>query len=103
MRSLCIVALLFVVAAPAFAQQQPHRRECFKLNQQIARYERDLSWAEERGNDLWAQSNATQIQRLSSRRGRLCAGPAGPDATEEFMKLLDVATRVAARWFLGGL
>ncbi len=99
-----IVAMLVIGlwAGPALAQK-PHRRECVKLTQQIARYERDAGWARERGNDLWERANRNQIDNLSSRRERLCPEYRSPDYAAEFAALADIAARVALRWFLFGL
>ncbi len=100
-----IVAMLVIGlwAGPALAQQKPHRRECMKLTQQIARYERDAGWARDRGNDLWEQANLNQIENLSSRRERLCPEYRSPDYAAELARLVDVAARAATRWFLFGL
>lgn len=65
-------AALLALALAVPAGSYPHRGECHKLTQQMARYERDFGWAEERGNALWAQSNLRQIERLEDRRDRLC-------------------------------
>lgn len=100
-----VVAVLAIglCAGPALAQQKPHRRECIKLTQQIARYERDAGWARERDDVLWERSNLTQVDRLSTRRARLCPEFRGPDYAAEFAAFVDVAARVATRWFLSGL
>ena len=98
----CVV-LALVWSAPAVAQQKPHRAECVKLTQQIARYERDAGWAAERGNDLWERSNLTQVERLSTRRAQLCPEFRDPNYAAQFMSALDVAAKAASRWFLSGL
>ena len=97
------VVLAIVLSTPAVAQQKPHRAQCVKLTQQIARYERDAGWAGERGNDLWEQSSLNQAERLSTRRARLCPEFADPNYAAQFMAVLDVAARTATRWFLSGL
>ena len=97
------VVLAVVWSAPAAAQQKPHRAQCVKLSQQIARYERDAGWAAERGNDLWEQSNLNQVERLSTRRANLCPEFRDPNYAAQFMAVLDVAARAASRWFLSGL
>ena len=104
MRTGIIVMLVVGLwAGPAMAQQKPHRRECIKLTQQIARYERDAGWAQDRGDDLWEQSNLNQVNRLSSRRERLCPEYRSPDYAAQFAAFVDVAARVAVRYFLAGL
>lgn len=69
---LALAAPLAVALAAPAAARVPHRAECHKLTQQIARYERDLGWALERDNELWAQANVRQIAHLEDRRDRLC-------------------------------
>ncbi len=74
MRSLAILVLATMLLTPALAsaQQKPHRRECIKLTQQIARYERDARWANDRGNDLWEDASLAKMDSLADRRARLC-------------------------------
>lgn len=107
MRSSTIGALVLVLgiglATPVVAQQKPHRRECIKLTQQIARYERDAGWAKDRGNALWEASNVRQAGQLSTRRARLCPEFRETDYAAEVLAFLDVAASVAARWYLPGL
>ena len=103
MKALILAALLLGVAAPAAADPQPYRGECRKLTNQIARYERDAGWARERGNQLWEQASVDQAERLSERRARLCPEFADPNYAAEFVAMLDVATRAAARFLMGGL
>ena len=94
MRSLAAVILAGVVllSAPVGAQQKPHRRECIKLTQQIARYERDARWANERGNELWEDKSLAQMTHLADRRARLC-----PEFRQRnpFRQLADVVAKAA--------
>ncbi len=101
--TLVVAAIGIGLAVPAMAQQKPHRRECMKLTQQIARYERDAGWARERGDELWEASNVQQAGNLSARRARLCPEFREPNYAAEFAAFVDVASRVATRWFLNGL
>ena len=102
--SILAMGMLIGVAlsVPAIAQQKPHRRECIKLTQQIARYERDAVWADERGNELWLDANLQQIARLAQRRERLCPEYRTPDYFAEFAELLGKAAKLALRWYLLG-
>ena len=102
--SIAMAVLLLLGSAPAaWAQQKPHRAECAKLSQQIARYERDAGWAHERGNALWERSNREQASRLSARRAGLCPEFRASDPAADFAAFLGTAARVATRWFLPGL
>ena len=100
-----LIAMLVIGlwAGPALAQQKPHRAECVKLSQQIARYERDAGWARDRSDDLWERSNLGRVERLSTRRARLCPEFREPDYTAQFVAFVDLAARAATRWFIPGL
>jgi hypothetical protein len=97
------IALLFVwCAAPALAGT-PHRGECLQLTKQIARYERDAKWAEERGNEMWEQGSLAQAKRLSDRRASLCPEYAKKNPVSQTAAMIGEAAKVAASYFMGGL
>lgn len=109
-RIFAIAICAFLLAAPALpaaARPLPHRAQCTRLTQQMARYARDAGWAAERENALWEQASMAQYQRLSNRRYRLCPYLRPKNPAEEFAKFLKKASRVAAelaiRYFTGGL
>lgn len=96
--AIALAALLVIAqAAPVAARQVPHRRECIKLTQQIARYERDLGWAEERDDVLWARTNVAQIERLEGRRDRLCPHLREPSVAQRVGRFLGGALALAAK------
>ncbi|MDX1642858.1 MAG: hypothetical protein R3244_00725 [Thermoanaerobaculia bacterium] len=101
-----VAPLALALAAPVDARV-PHRRECHKLTQQIARYERDLGWALERDNELWAQANVRQIAHLEDRRDRLCPHLRQPGFAERVggavVSALLLAGKVAKTAFTLGL
>jgi hypothetical protein len=103
-RGLAIAILLVAFAAPpAFAQAQPHRRECVKLTNQIERYAGDVQRARERGNELWENATIQHIERLADRRARLCPEYAKNDQTmKQLAALLRTAGRMAVRYFTFG-
>jgi hypothetical protein len=76
--------------------QKAHRGECLKLTKQIARYERDARWAEERENELWELSSRERVYRLAAERQRLCPSKRGPTTEELLAKAAVVAARLAA-------
>jgi hypothetical protein len=76
--------------------QRAHRGECKKLTKQIARYERDADWAEERDNELWELASRERVYRLAAERQRLCPSKRGPTAEELLAKAAIVAARLAA-------
>ena len=104
MKKLVLVALVvWCAAAPAVAQQRP-TRECNRLTQQIARYQRDAGWAEERENPLWEQASLNQIERLARRRVKRCPQYAEQESVlVKIAELIVIAGRLAARYFLMGL
>ena len=104
MKKLVLVALVvWWAAAPAVAQQRP-TRECNRLTQQIARYQRDAGWAEERENPLWEQASLNQVERLARRRVKRCPQYAEQESVlVKIGELIVIAGRLAARYFLMGL
>lgn len=103
---LLVVPLGLALAAPAVARV-PHRAECHKLTQQMARYERDLGWALERDNELWADANVRQIAHLEARRDRLCPHLREPGFGERIgsalLQALILSGKVAKTAFTLGL
>ncbi len=103
-----VMVLGVVPGAPADAQQMPHRAQCHKLTQQIARYERDVQWAQQRDNALWEESTLAHIDRLAARRERLCPGVyTKPNplvvAGRVMGELVNTAAKLARSYFLRGL
>jgi hypothetical protein len=82
--------------------QRAHRGECKKLTKQIARYERDAKWAEERGNELWELSSQERVYRLAAERQRLCPSKRGPTSEELLAKAAVVAARLALKAYSAG-
>jgi len=82
--------------------QVAHRGECKRLTKQIARYDRDAGWAEERGNELWELSSRERVYRLAAERQRLCPSKRGPSAEEFLAKAAVVAARLALKAYTHG-
>ena len=99
-----ILILVCLVALPASAGQEPRRRECHRLTNQIARYEGDVERARERGNELWENATRQHIKRLSDRREARCPQYAKNNdaAWRRFGRMLGVAAQLAARYFTMG-
>jgi hypothetical protein len=76
--------------------QRAHRGQCIRLTKQIARYERDADWAEQRENELWELSSRERVYRLAAERQRLCPSKKGPTTEELLAKAAVVAARLAA-------
>jgi hypothetical protein len=99
------LTILVASATPIAAAQQRKRprAECVKLTQQIARYNRDAKWADERDDELWEASSLAQMNRLSTRREKLCPEYRRSNPFAGVGRLFDAATRAATRYFLGGI
>jgi len=82
--------------------QRAHRGECLRLTKQIARYERDATWAEERENELWELASRERVYRLAAERQRLCPSKQGPTTEELLAKAAVVAARLAAAAYTHG-
>ena len=82
--------------------QQAHRGACLRLTKQIARYERDAGWAEERDNELWELSSRERVYRLAAERQRLCPSKRGPSTEELLAKAAVMAARLAAAAYMQG-
>jgi hypothetical protein len=82
--------------------QRVHRGECLRLTKQIARYERDAGWAEDRGNQLWELASKERVYRLAAERQQLCPSKRGPTAEELLAKAAVVAARLALEAYTHG-
>ena len=109
LRILAILAVVGMLSAPSHAtapEAFSHRGQCLRLTRQMARYARDVGWAQDRGNELWAQASAAQYQRLLQRRNRLCPQMKPPNPFAEFAQLmgraLQLAAKAAIKYFTGG-
>jgi len=76
--------------------QKAHRGECIKLTKQIGRYDRDATWAKERGNELWELSSRERVYRLAAEREKLCPSVKGPTTEELLAQAAVMAARLAA-------
>jgi hypothetical protein len=117
LRSLVIIVALGALLAPATVsaraneRQYTNRQQCRRMTKQIDHFENTvLRMAEDRGNDLWADSTKAQIARLKDRRADLCPkwgrqrsiyGRAKIQA-EQVKQMLITAGRMALKYFTGG-
>jgi hypothetical protein len=109
-RLVAIVILVSLMGPPALAKPEPRRRECHRLNSQIARYQGDVERARERGNELWENATLQHIERLSERRARRCpqyaeaenAAKRAAMQMREFGRMLGTAAKLAAEYFTSG-
>ena len=97
-RFLSCLVLAALLPIPAAAE----RGECRKITRQIAHFETVAERAHDRDNELWEQATLQHIDRLATRRARLCPEYVEPGAGELISKALRLASKAAVRYFTGG-
>jgi hypothetical protein len=100
--SLLLVLALFA-AGPALAANKPNRGECKRMTRQIARYERDAKWADQRGNALWEDASEERVKDLRARREARCQAYKKKNPLVAFADLVASAAKTAAPWVIPGL
>jgi hypothetical protein len=99
----CVVLMVALVAGPALAANKPNRGECKRMTRQIARYERDAKWADQRGNELWEDASKDRVKELKERREERCAQYKKKNPLVAFANLVANAAKVAAPYVIPGL
>jgi hypothetical protein len=102
-RALGVVLAILWIAGPGLAVNTPHRGDCRKLTRQIARYERDAKWADQRGNALWEDASRDRAKALTARRDDLCPQYKKPNPLAQAADLIAAAAKAAAPYFIPGL
>jgi hypothetical protein len=102
-RALGVVLAILLIAGPGLAANTPHRGDCRKMTRQIARYERDAKWADQRGNALWEDSSKDRAKALTARRNDMCPQYKKPNPLAQVADLVAAAAKAAAPYFLPGL
>jgi len=103
LRSLSIVLVIVCVAGPALAANKPHSGDCKRMTRQIARYERDAKWADQRGNELWEDASKERAKHLTSRRADMCPQYRRRNPLVAFGDMVAEAAKIAAPYFIPGL
>jgi hypothetical protein len=102
-RALGVGLAISLIAAPLFAANKPYRGDCRKLTRQIARYERDAKWADQRGDQLWEHASKDRVKQLAERRHGLCPQYKKPNPLVKAADLIAAAAKAAAPYFIPGL
>jgi hypothetical protein len=102
-RALGVVLAILWIAMPSIAVNTPHRGDCRQMTRQIARYERDAKWADQRGNQLWEDASKDRAAQLTSRRNGMCPQYKKPNPLAKAADLIASAAKAAAPYFLPGL
>ena len=98
-----VVLVFALVAGPALAVNKPNRGECKRMTRQIARYERDAKWADQRGNDLWEDASKERVEDLKARREDRCAQYKKKNPLVALANLVAAAAKTAAPYVIPGL
>jgi hypothetical protein len=98
-----VVLMIALVAGPVLAVNKPNRGECKRMTRQIARYERDAKWADQRGNDLWEDSSKERVKDLKARRENRCAQYKKKNPLVALANLVASAAKTAAPYVIPGL
>ncbi len=101
-KALGVVLALLLVAGPLLAASKPHRGECRKLTRQIARYERDAKWADQRNDGLWEDASKDRVTALATRRADLCPQFRRKNPFAQAADLIAAAAKAAAPYFIPG-
>lgn len=105
-RALGVVLATLLIAGPALAANTPHRGDCRKMTRQIARYERDAKWADQRGNALWEDASKDRVKALTTRRNGMCPQYKKPNpiaqAAAKAADMVAAAAKAAAPYFIPG-
>jgi hypothetical protein len=105
-RALGVVMAIGMIAGPILAANTPHRGDCRKMTRQIARYERDAKWADQRGNEMWEDASKDRAKQLTSRRDGMCPQYKKPNplaaAAAKAADMIAAAAKAAAPYFIPG-
>ena len=101
-RTIGVVLAVLLVAVPMLAVNTPHRGECRRLTRQIARYERDVRWADRRDAELWEDASKDRAQQLATRRADLCPQYRRRNPLAEAADFIAAAAKAAAPYFIPG-
>ena len=102
-RTASIVLMIASSAGPALAANEGNRGECRRMTRQIARYERDAKWADQRDNELWEDASRERVEELKTRRAERCPQYRRKNPLVAFADLLASAAKVAAPYVIPGL
>jgi hypothetical protein len=101
-RTLGIVLALVLSATPLLAANTPHQGECKRLTRQIARYERDARFADQRDNELWEDASKDRVEQLGTRRADLCPQYRRRNPLAQAADFIAAAAKAAAPYFIPG-
>lgn len=98
-----VVLVVALIAGPALAANKPNRGECKRMTRQIARYERDAKWADQRDNALWEDASRDRVKELKERREDRCAQYKRKNPLVAVANFVASAAKAAAPYVIPGL
>jgi hypothetical protein len=98
-----LALVIALIAGPALAVNKANRGECKRMTRQIARYERDAKWADQRGNELWEDASKDRVKELKERREDRCAQYKKKNPLVAVANLVANAAKAAAPYVIPGL
>ena len=93
-----LVLMSMLAAPPSLAAL--HTGECRKLTRQIDHFKDVAEMAAGRRDQLWLESTIAQVERLSTRRVRLCPEYAKPNYAAIYAKWAGEMLKKAGRAFI---
>jgi hypothetical protein len=106
-RALGLGLAILLIAAPLLAANTAYRGECKRMTRQMARYERDAKWAQQRGDAMWREASKDRAKQLEHRRDELCPHMKKKNpiakAAEKAADVIAAAAKAAAPYFIPGL
>ena len=102
-KALGIGLVVLMSAGPLLAANTLNRGDCRRMTRQIARYDRDAKWADQRGDQTWEDASKDRVKMLSERRDDRCPEYRRPNPFAQLADFIAVAAKAAAPYFIPGL
>jgi hypothetical protein len=103
-KALSVGLVVLMIAGPLLAATSPRNRgDCRRMTRQIARYDRDAKWADQRGDQLWEQASKQRVAQLTERRNDRCPQYKKPNPLAQMADFIAAAAKAAAPYFIPGL
>lgn len=97
-----LVLAIVMIAEPLLAANTRNRGDCRRMTRQMARYDRDAKWADQRGDQLWEDASKHRVQMLTERRNERCPQYKKPNPLAQVADLIAAAAKAAAPYFIPG-
>jgi hypothetical protein len=95
--------MVCMIAGPLLAANTRNRGDCRRMTRQMARYDRDAKWADQRGDQLWEDASKHRVHQLAERRAERCPQYKKPNPLTQVADFIAAAAKAAAPYFIPGL